>query len=97
MCLLSAAAGGAYLLILFGLCFGGVVAAKVYGMRTREKLERQLREEWEAEERQAPPQPQPKPQQSQSPQQQAIYYIVEKKRAKRRADYAEPREIQFRK
>ena len=36
LCLLSAAAGGAYLLILFGLCFGGVAAARRYALRRRE-------------------------------------------------------------
>ena len=53
LCLLSAAAGGAYLLILFGLCFGGVAAARRYALRRREERERAYIEE--EEEQPAPP------------------------------------------
>ncbi len=90
--LLSGAAMGAlYLLLLFGACFGGVVGFRWYSLRSREERERALREEWEREQEQTPaPPPAPK---AASPQK--IYYIVEKKRTRSKAEYGEPREIHF--
>ena len=88
----GAAMGGLYLLLLFGACLGGVAGFRLYALRRREERERALREEWErelesAESAAPPPPPNSAPKN--------VYYIVEKKRTRPRAEYAEPREIKF--
>ena len=85
--------GGLYLVILFGMCLGGVVGIKALNreMRRREKDAKQDKEPENEAERPAEKKGEPKQKT------QKIYYIVEKKRTKTKSSYGEPKEIKFEK
>lgn len=72
-----------YLILIFAACFTVVHVIKLayIGFLSLRKKKTEPKSE---------PKPKPKPEKKQGP----IYYIVEKKRA-RRATYSEPKEIQF--
>ena len=93
MLLASAAMGALYLVLLFLLCFGGVVGFRLWALHSRALRDEALREEWEREHEQAQ---QPQQAQPQQPPQQ-VDYIVEKKRTRAKQEYAAPREIRFQK
>lgn len=78
-----AAIGILYLILIFAACFTAVHVVKLayIGFLSLRKKKTEPKSE---------PKPKPKPEKKQGP----IYYIVEKKRA-RRATYSEPKEIQF--
>lgn len=77
------AIGILYLILIFAACFTAVHVIKLayIGFLSLRKKKSEPKTE---------PKPKPKPEKKQGP----IYYIVEKKRA-RRATYSEPKEIQF--
>lgn len=78
-----AAIGILYLILIFAACFTAVHVIKLayIGFMSIRKKKNQPKSE---------PKPKPKPEKKPGP----VYYIVEKKRA-RRATYSEPKEIQF--
>lgn len=79
--------GGVYLLILFGLCFGGVVSVRILQQHIRDA-------------KNAPPEAKPapetaKPEQPEKSGPKEVYYIVEKKRARTKQSYSKPKKINF--
>lgn len=80
--------GGVYLLILFGLCFGGVVSVRILQQHIRDA-------------KNAPPEAKPAPEKPAKPEQheksgpKEVYYIVEKKRARTKQSYSKPKKINF--
>lgn len=80
--------GGVYLLILFGLCFGGVTGVRILQQHIREA-------------KNAPPEPKPAPEKTVKSEQtektipKEVYYIVEKKRARTKQNYSKPKKINF--
>lgn len=80
--------GGLYLVILFGICFALVVGIKAARIRADEKKKRAE----EAEKTRLSKEKPAEKKEESSP----VYYIVEKKRAKRpQAKYSEPKKIRF--
>lgn len=77
----TALAGGLYLLLLFVLCAAGVIGFKYAQLWLRKNKEGQNPKESE----QKPAESKPK----------AVYYIVEKKRARTKPSYSEPKKIKF--
>ena len=82
--LASTLLGGLYLIILFGLCFGGVAGVKYLQYIRRRQAS-------------APPEKKAEPpketKQPEKPNE--IYYIVEKKRARSKQKLSEPKKIRF--
>lgn len=80
--------GGVYLLILFGLCFGGVISVRILQQHIRDA-------------KNAPPEPKPaqekpaKPEPTKQSKPKEVYYIVEKKRARTKQNYSKPKKINF--
>ncbi len=80
--------GGVYLLILFGLCFGGVISVRILQQHIRDA-------------KNAPPEPKPaqekpaKPEPTEKSKPKEVYYIVEKKRARTKPNYSKPKKINF--
>ncbi len=74
--------GALYLAILFILCFGAVTGAKL------------LRRYLAARKKPSPP-PAQKPEQPPPPEPKTVYYLVEKKRTAKRAEYKQPKKIDF--
>lgn len=102
--LANALAGAAYLILLFGLCFGSVVGIKLLNRKLRENERKPSDEAKEEEpapvrEKKAPASRAPAKKRAASarPKTQKIYYIVEKKSTRSKAEYAEPKEIKFEK
>ena len=83
--------GGVYLLILFGLCFGGVVGVRL--------LQQRIRTSKNAPQEQNPTpektEKAEKPAQSEKPKPKEVYYIVEKKRSRPKQNYSKPKKINF--
>ncbi len=82
--LASTLLGGLYLLILFGLCLGGVVGFKHFRRSLRNARENP------PEEKTQPPQ-----QNTPAPAPKEVYYIVEKKRARSKPSFSQPKKIHF--
>lgn len=74
--------GALYLAILFILCFGAVTGAKL------------LRRYLAARKKPSPP-PAQKAEQPPPPEPKTVYYLVEKKRTAKRAEYKQPKKIDF--
>ena len=81
--------GGVYLLLLFGLCFGGVVGFQYLRLRFQNPAQGRKKE---AED---DPAPSPQPPAKKQEQPQKVYYIVEKKRSRSKSSYSKPKEIHF--
>ncbi len=83
--------GGVYLLILFGLCFGGVVGVRL--------LQQRIRTSKNAPQEQNPTpektEKAEKPAQAEKPKPKEVYYIVEKKRSRPKQNYSKPKKINF--
>lgn len=84
--------GGVYLLLLFGLCFGGVVGFQYLRLRFQNPAQGRKKE---AEDDPAPPQPPAKNTAKKQEQPKKVYYIVEKKRYRSKSSYSKPKEIHF--
>lgn len=82
----SPISGGLYLLLLFFLCAAGVIGFRFALLQTRKKrnVSDEKKEKPAPEQKETPPQ-NPK----------AVYYIVEKKRARPKSSYSEPKKIRF--
>ena len=88
----TALAGGLYLLLLFFLCAAGVIGFKYAQLWLRKNKEEKPKEsepkpaeekKQDAEKKRAESKPK------------AVYYIVEKKRARAKPSYSEPKKIKF--
>ena len=84
----TALAGGLYLLLLFFLCAAGVIGFRYVRLQLRKDREKPALKEIAEK----------KPSAEQKPdaeQPRAIYYLVEKKRARAKSAYSEPKKIKF--
>lgn len=92
--------GGFYLILLFGLCFGGVVGAKFLNRRAREAKRREQHGDATENRREKAEEPSltaVQEKKKSAPKTKNVYYIVEKKRSRPKSEYSEPKEIRFEK
>lgn len=83
--------GGLYLFLLFGICFGCVASAKALRREMRKRDAERTKQTKEIE-----PPTADQSEKNEKKQPQTVYYIVEKKRARPKNNYGEPKEIKFR-
>lgn len=81
------------LLLLFALCFSAVHFARL--ARLGWKYTKTVEESQANEKKEEPPKPEPKKTAPANPSQEPIYYIVERKRQRKKPSYGEPRQIRF--
>ena len=89
----TALAGGLYLLLLFFLCAAGVIGFKYAQLWLRKNKEGQNPKESEQKPAKEKKQDAGKKPAESKPK--AVYYIVEKKRARAKPSYSEPKKIKF--
>lgn len=88
----TALAGGLYLLLLFFLCAAGVIGFKYAQLWLRKNKEEKPKENEPKPAEEKKQDAEKKPAESKP---KAVYYIVEKKRARTKPSYSEPKKIKF--
>ncbi len=85
--------GGLYLFLLFGICFGCVAGAKALRIELKKRETVHTKKSRESD---PPATAADQSEKHEKKQPQTVYYIVEKKRARPKNNYGEPKEIKFR-
>lgn len=88
----TALAGGLYLLLLFVLCAAGVIGFKYAQLWLRKNNNEKPKESEPKPAEEKKQDAEKKPAESKP---KAVYYIVEKKRARAKPSYSEPKKIKF--